>query len=134
MFWIKFSWNYFELNIELNQFWAKWQWMMNQMSCLQRLFMTVYISLCSKFPDFRRGRRKTGIEGTLKGRACHQNWWIFGKVPNGLWSPPPHFRKIILQFFPKFMTEVSRGEREFPFPVIPGNTSLKFPFPSHGIL
>ena len=23
-----------------------------------------------------------------------------------------------------------RGEREFPFPVIPGNTSLKFPFPS----
>ena len=28
----------------------------------------------------------------------------------------------------------SRGEREFPFPVIPGNTSLKFPFPSRGIL
>ena len=27
----------------------------------------------------------------------------------------------------------SRGEREFPFSVIPGNTSLKFPFPSHGI-
>ena len=26
------------------------------------------------------------------------------------------------------------GEREFPFPVIPGNTSLKFPFPSRGIL
>ena len=24
----------------------------------------------------------------------------------------------------------SRGEREFPFPVIPGNTSLKFPVPS----
>ena len=23
-----------------------------------------------------------------------------------------------------------RSEREFPFPVIPGNTSLKFPFPS----
>ena len=28
----------------------------------------------------------------------------------------------------------ARGEREFPFPVIPGNTSLKFPFPSRGIL
>ena len=27
-----------------------------------------------------------------------------------------------------------RGEREFPFPVIPGKTSLKFPFPSRGIL
>ena len=24
------------------------------------------------------------------------------------------------------------GEREFPFSVIPGNTSLKFPFPFHG--
>ena len=28
----------------------------------------------------------------------------------------------------------TRGEREFPFPVIPWNTSLKFPFPSRGIL
>ena len=27
-----------------------------------------------------------------------------------------------------------RGEREFPFPVIPGNTCLKFPVPSRGIL
>ena len=26
----------------------------------------------------------------------HQNGWIFGKIPNGLW-PPPHFRKIILR-------------------------------------
>ena len=24
--------------------------------------------------------------------------WIFGKIPNGL-RPPPHFRKIMLQFF-----------------------------------
>ena len=32
----------------------------------------------------------------------YQNGWIFGKVPNGLWHPsPPHFQKIILQFFPK---------------------------------
>ena len=28
----------------------------------------------------------------------------------------------------------ARGEWEFPFPVIPGKTSLKFPFPSRGIL
>ena len=27
-----------------------------------------------------------------------------------------------------------RGEREFPFPVIPGNTSLKFPFPWHFVI
>ena len=27
-------------------------------------------------------------------------------------------------------TDRARGEREFPFPVIPGNTSLKFPVPS----
>ena len=29
----------------------------------------------------------------------HPNGWIFGKVPNGLWPPPSHFRKIMLQFF-----------------------------------
>ena len=29
-----------------------------------------------------------------------------------------------------FSRQHSRGEREFPFPVIPGNTSLKFPVPS----
>ena len=28
-----------------------------------------------------------------------QNGWIFGKVPNGLWPPPPHFRKVMLQIF-----------------------------------
>ena len=28
------------------------------------------------------------------------------------------------------LEEFPRGEREFPFPVIPGNTSLKFPVPS----
>ena len=27
-----------------------------------------------------------------------------------------------------------RGEREFPFPVIPGNTNLKFPFPWHFVI
>ena len=27
-----------------------------------------------------------------------------------------------------------RGEREFPFPVIPGNTSLKFPFQWHFVI
>ena len=33
----------------------------------------------------------------------HENGWIFGKVPNGLWTPP-HFRKIMLQIFsPKIM-------------------------------
>ena len=30
-----------------------------------------------------------------------QNGWIFGKVPNDLWPPPPHFRKIMLNFFRK---------------------------------
>ena len=27
-----------------------------------------------------------------------------------------------------------RGEREFPFPAIPGNTSLKFPFPCYFVI
>ena len=27
----------------------------------------------------------------------HQNGWILGKIPNGLWPPPPHFWKIILR-------------------------------------
>ena len=31
-------------------------------------------------------------------------------------------------------SEYSRGEREFPFSVIPGNTSLKFPFPWHFVI
>ena len=26
-----------------------------------------------------------------------QNGWFFGKVPNGLWPPPHHFRKIMLR-------------------------------------
>ena len=29
----------------------------------------------------------------------YQKGWIFGKVPTGFWSPLPHFRKIMLQFF-----------------------------------
>ena len=29
----------------------------------------------------------------------YQIRWIFGKIPNGLRHPPPHFWKIILQFF-----------------------------------
>ena len=36
----------------------------------------------------------------LREAYRYQNGWIFGKVPNGLWPPPPpHFRKIILQIF-----------------------------------
>ena len=32
--------------------------------------------------------------------------------------------------YPIFFAYTPKGEREFPCPVIPGNTSLKFPFPS----
>ena len=41
-------------------------------------------------------KEKKGEEEKLRDRWRHQNGWIFGKVPNGLW-PPPHFRKIILR-------------------------------------
>ena len=34
----------------------------------------------------------------------------------------------------QMIVEQIRGEREFPFHMIPGNTILKFTFPSHGIL
>ena len=33
----------------------------------------------------------------LRGAARFQIRWIFGKVPRGLWPPPPHFRKVILR-------------------------------------
>ena len=40
----------------------------------------------------------------IKGRVANGHWpyqkgWIFGEVPTGFWSPSPHFRKIMLQFF-----------------------------------
>ena len=35
---------------------------------------------------------------SLRDAFPFPNGWIFGKVPNGLW-PPPHFRKVMLQFF-----------------------------------
>ena len=48
--------------------------------------------------------------------------------------PPIHFFSSFGVLFPKrliFKTSGGgRGEREFPFPVIPGNTRLKFPVPS----
>ena len=37
----------------------------------------------------------------LRDADPFQNGWIFGKVPNGLCPPPPHFRKIILRIFYK---------------------------------
>ena len=36
-----------------------------------------------------------------KGQVMLPNWWIFGKILNGLWLPPLNFRKVILQFFRK---------------------------------
>ena len=35
----------------------------------------------------------------LRDGSRFQIGWIFGKVPNGLWPPPPHFRKVTLQIF-----------------------------------
>ena len=35
----------------------------------------------------------------LREGSGYQIGWIFGKIPNGLWPLPPHFRKIILQIF-----------------------------------
>ena len=36
--------------------------------------------------------------------------------------------------YPIFFAYTPKGEREFPCPVIPGNTSLKFPFPWHFVI
>ena len=65
--------------------------------------------------------------------------WESFLVPSGhisKWQPthlicglaPPHNHNFWASFSP---AEI-RGEREFPSPVIPGNTSLKFPFPFPG--
>ena len=48
----------------------------------------------------------TNLRGRPRGFKIREVWlyqigWIFAKIPNGLRPPPPHFRKIILQFFPK---------------------------------
>ena len=40
-----------------------------------------------------------GITMQVRDGWPNQNGWIFGKVPNDLWPPPPHFRKIMLRFF-----------------------------------
>ena len=55
-------------------------------------------------PRLLRKNMKTpdSLSSTMKWmeirEASHlQNGWIFGKVPNGLWSPPPHFRKVTLR-------------------------------------
>ena len=47
--------------------------------------------------------KATGVSAhfplSLRDAFPFQNRWIFGKVPNSLWPPPPHFRKVILQIF-----------------------------------
>ena len=43
----------------------------------------------------------------LRDAYLLQNGWIFGKVPNGLWPLPPHFFKVLLQFF-KLATKSSK--------------------------
>ena len=48
--------------------------------------------------DIKRGKWETFIY-ILSDGCRHQNGWIFVKVPNSLWPFPPHFRKIMLQFF-----------------------------------
>ena len=46
-------------------------------------------------------------QSTLREAPACQNGWIFGKVPNGLWSPPLLiFGKSYCKFFPEFMTKV----------------------------
>ena len=57
----------------------------------------------------------------LREACLHQNGWISGKFPNGLWTPPPLFQKIILRFFPqtgcagtKFAMKFFRSEMTSP--------------------
>ena len=39
----------------------------------------------------------------VRDRCCHQNGWIYRKVPNSLWPPPPHFHvaNLFLQLHAK---------------------------------
>ena len=39
---------------------------------------------------------------TAQGRETVPKRMNFGKIQNGLWPPPPHFWKILLQFYFKF--------------------------------
>ena len=61
---------------------------------------------------------------------CLGNWYSdIGGTTGGPDTDAVHHPTLI---FPLLLTYNihHRGEREFPFPVIPGNTSLKFPVPS----
>ena len=68
---------------------ASWMWTGKRGRGARLLTRTIqkYERICAQTWSFRDG-------------WLHQNGWIFGKVPNSLWRPP-HFRKIMLQFFQK---------------------------------
>ena len=54
-------------------------------------------------------------------------------MPNNLSSGerwPEKFHEIVHHVLFVIVMACISGERKFPFPVIPGNTSLKFPVPS----
>ena len=73
--------------------------------------------------------REAKWEGVIKER------WLFSSVYR-----PKKFRRKYLkeqdyfELSPVVTMRWPRGEREFPFPVIPWNTSLKFPFPWHFVI
>ena len=48
---------------------------------------------CTRAPG---ALRSSGLK-SLRDGWHHQNGWKNGKIPNGRWPPPPHFRKIILR-------------------------------------
>ena len=87
----------------------------------------------SSFPNFWHFFDKRRRASYSKTDVCY--------TIKSLWpsaAGPLFLNKVIFPLMEKyFLTDrterpFSRGEREFPFPTIPGTTSLQFPFPKIG--
>ena len=57
--------------------------------------------LCIRIPLLQHVDARIIIIFRIREGWRYQIRWIFGKIPNRLRSPSPHFRKIILQLFRK---------------------------------
>ena len=54
-------------------------------------------------------KKKLPLPAYLREGSRYQMGWIFGKIPNSLWPPPPHFWKIILPIFVMDMVAFMQG-------------------------
>ena len=99
----------------------------------------IYGWTLGNFSDSSWTEHRLNTVSSVREDYLYQIQWIFGKLPNGLWPPPPpYFRKTMLRFFreaQKFATKFIRicvTPPLFPKihcfyrPKISGKTATKF--------